>query len=78
MVSEMHMFSSIFNLFDVRMCIAITCIVPRGHFKGSSIKKSVSGGSVTRGMSVKEELSNIQSIYKTKIKQDTWNKMNRK
>ena len=51
------MFSCIFNLCDVRMRIAMTCIVPRGYLKGSSLKpKSVSGGSFIRGKSVKEEL----------------------
>ena len=35
MVSGMDaMFSSIFNLCDVRMRIAITCIVPRGCLRG--------------------------------------------
>ena len=35
MVSEMDaMLSCIFNLCDVRMRIAITCIVPRGYFRG--------------------------------------------
>ena len=61
MVSDMGaMFSCIFNLCDVRMRIAMTCIVPLGYLRGSSLKKkSVSRGSFIRGKSVKEELSNI-------------------
>ena len=41
MVSDMDaMFSCSFNLCDVRMRIAITCIVPRGYLRGlSSLKK---------------------------------------
>ena len=36
MVSDMDAMSScIFNLYDVRMRIAITCIVPRDHRRGS-------------------------------------------
>ena len=59
MVSDMDaMFSCIINLCDVLTRIAITCIVPRGYIRGSSLKnKSVSGGSFTRGKSVKEELT---------------------
>ena len=58
MVSDMDaIFSCIFNLCYVRMRIAITCIVPKGYLRGSSLKKkSVSGGSFFRGKSVKEEL----------------------
>ena len=57
MVSDIDaMLSCIFNLFDVRMRIAITCIVPTGHFKGSSLKKVGFWGSFIRGVSVKEEL----------------------
>ena len=49
MVSGMDtMFFCIFYLYDVRMRIAIICMVP---FK----KKSVSGGSFIRGKSVKEK-----------------------
>ena len=55
MVSEIDaMFSCLFNLCDVRMRIALTCIVPRGYLRGP--KKSVSGGSFIRGKSVKKEL----------------------
>ena len=55
MVSVMHaMLSCIFYLCDVRMRIAITCMVPRGYFRGVLLKKSVSGGSFIRGKSVKE------------------------
>ena len=47
MVSDMDsMLFCMFNLCDVRIAIAITCIVP----------KSVSGGSFIRVKSVKEEL----------------------
>ena len=58
MVSGMDvMFSCIFDLLDVRMRIAITCIVPSGYLRGSSLKKkSASGGSFIRGKSLKEEL----------------------
>ena len=58
MISDMDtMFSCFFNLCDVRMRIAITCVVPRGYFRGSSLKmKSVSGDSFIRGKSVKKEL----------------------
>ena len=42
MVSDMDaMFSCIFNLCDVRVRIVITCIVPRGCLRGSSLKKEV-------------------------------------
>ena len=59
MVSVMQgMLSCIFNLCDVRMPIAMTCMVPRGYLRGSSLKKSVSGSSFIRGKSVKEELTN--------------------
>ena len=55
MVSDMDaMFSCIFNLCDVRMRIAISCI---GLLQGSSLKtKSVSGCSFIRGKSVEEDL----------------------
>ena len=45
MVSDMDaMFSCIFNLCDVRMRIAISCIVPMGYLGGRpQKKKSVSG-----------------------------------
>ena len=58
MVSDMDaMFSCIFNLCDVRMCITITFIVTKDYFMGPPLKKkSVSGGSFIRGKSVKEEL----------------------
>ena len=55
MVSGMDaMFSYIFNLCDVRMRIAMTCIVPRGYLRGPP-KKSVSEGSFIRGKSVMNE-----------------------
>ena len=55
-VSDMDaIFSCILNLYDVRMRISITCIVPRGCLWESSLKKSVSGGSFIRGKSVEEE-----------------------
>ena len=60
MVSDIDaMLSCIFNLLDVRMRIAMTCIVPRGYFRGSFLKKSVSRGSFIRGVSVKEELKGL-------------------
>ena len=50
-VSDMDaMTSCIFNLCDVRMRIAIPCIVPRGYLRGPpEKKKSVSGGIVLSG-----------------------------
>ena len=58
MVSDMDaMFTCILNLCRVHMSIAITCIVPGGYCRGSSLKnKSVSGSSFIRGKSVKEEI----------------------
>ena len=63
MVSDMDaIFSCIFNLYDVRMRIAITCIVPRGCLRGSSLKKkSVSRGSFIRGEVGKEELNTVSN-----------------
>ena len=56
MVSDMDaMFSCIFNLCDVRMRIAITCIVPRCYLRGPPYKISrflgvvLSGGEVGKG-----------------------------
>ena len=49
-VSDMDaMFFCIFYLCDVRMRIAITCIVHRGYVSGPLLKKSASGGSFIRG-----------------------------
>ena len=59
MVEMGAMLSCIFNLCDVRMRIAITCIVHRGYPRGSSLKKSVSGGSFIKVKSVKEELKSL-------------------
>ena len=57
-VSDINaMFCCIFNLCDVRMRIAITCIVPGATSEVLLKKKSVSGGSFIRGKSVQEELS---------------------
>ena len=41
------------------MRIDITCIMPRGYFRGTPKKKSVSGGSFIRGKSAKEELKAV-------------------
>ena len=48
------MFSCIFNLCDVRMRIALTCMVPWGYLRGPPSKRS--GGGFIRGKSVKEQL----------------------
>ena len=67
MVSDMSaMFSCIFNLRNVRMRIAITCIVPRVYLLK---KKSVSGGSFIRGKSVKEGLKN-RNVAMREIQKD--------
>ena len=58
MVSNMDArFSCIFKLCDVRMRIAMTCIVPRVYLRDPPWKKkTVSGGSFITWKSVKEEL----------------------
>ena len=57
MISAMDaMLTCIINLWDVRMRITITCIVPMGVLLK---KKSVSGGSFIREKSIKEELTLI-------------------
>ena len=57
MVSGMDaMFSCIFNLYDVRMRIAITCMEPKSHLGGPPLKRSrFLGGNFIRGKLVKEE-----------------------
>ena len=61
MVSGMDaMFSCISNLYDVRIRIAITCIVPSGYLRGPLLKRSRFLGVVlSGGKSVKEELNCI-------------------
>ena len=50
MVSDMDaVFSLIFNLYDVHMRIAITCIVPKGYLRGPPPKKSLFLGVVLSG-----------------------------
>ena len=63
MVSDMDaMFTCVFNLCDVRMRIAITCIVPRVYIRVLFKKGSVFWVGFIRGKSVKEEL-NIEHLY---------------
>ena len=58
MVSDMDaMFPCIFTVYDVRMRIAIPCMVPRGYLMGPPLKISRFLGVVlSGGKSVKEEL----------------------
>ena len=62
MVSGMDaMFSFIFNLYDVRMRIALPCMVTRGYLRGPALKSSRFLGIVLTegrgGESVMEELN---------------------